>query len=397
MAAALCAGTVLAPSATADIPRDDIKKLMRELVEAGAAGVQVKVHNDGNGYTAGAGVQQLGKKEPTPTNGRFRAGSITKPLVALTVLYLVEEGRLRLDDPVTKHLPAFGLDPDITVRMLLNHTSGLFNHTGDLNGDGTFEPGIPVSGPEYVKNINKYYHPEDLVRFALAKPPRFMPGAKWQYSNTNYVLAGLLIESVVKRRDYDEVVTAEVLRPLRMDQSSLPGGTRELPRPYAHGYLAYDVAGGDSVKHVVADVSTADMSWATSAGELVSTTRDLDRFITGLVDGTNLKPSSWAEMTTFVPAGNGVDYGLGLMRVDLPESCGGPVLGHTGGVPGYHSMMFSNADRTKRFQLSVTLGDVDLTNAEAAIRYTEAQQRLTQTLLCGRTDPGRAAVTVPLL
>lgn len=400
VAAAMCAGALFAPAASADskdIPRDELKKLMNELVGAGAAGVQINVHNGMNGFSGAAGTQQLGKKDPVSVTGRFRAGSITKTVVAAAVLKLVNDGELGLDDPVKKYLKRLDLDEAITVRMLLNHTSGIFNYTGDFNGDGTFEPGIPVYGEEYVKNIKKSYRPTELVKLALSKPPRFMPGTKWQYSNTNYILAGMIIEQIVTSKDYDEVLAGDVLKPLKMNASLMPGNEETMPDPHAHGYIAYDVTEGETTRHVVADVSEADMTYAGAAGALVTTAGDLDKLITRLLDGTALKPRMWAEMTKFVEA-DGMDYGLGLMRLELPAECGGTMYGHTGGVPGYRTMMFSNADRTKRLQFSVTTGDLDQTNAEAMIKFSEAEQRIATLALCGKADVATSAtVKIPML
>ncbi|WP_268745061.1 serine hydrolase domain-containing protein [Paenibacillus sp. FSL H8-457] len=141
-------------------------------------------------------MSRLGEEAKPPTNGHFRIGSNIKTFTSTVMLQLVAEGRIGLDEPAVDYLPEFGLDRRITVRMLLQHTSGVFNFTGKYYEDGTVMPGIPWQGQEWVDNRFKTYRPEELVRLALSKPVRFEPGTDWSYSNTNYVLARLLIEKV---------------------------------------------------------------------------------------------------------------------------------------------------------------------------------------------------------
>lgn len=112
-------------------------------------------------------------------------GSVTKTFTATVVLQLVAEGKLGLDAPVAGYLPRLGLDRRITPRMLLQHTSGLFNYVGDFDSDGTFVPGIPATGKDWVDNRFRSYRPEQLVRLALSKGPRFAPGTDWRYSTVS--------------------------------------------------------------------------------------------------------------------------------------------------------------------------------------------------------------------
>jgi D-alanyl-D-alanine carboxypeptidase len=113
---------------------------------------------------------------PVPDNGRFRAGGVTQALVATAVLQLADEHRLSLDDPAVRFVPEFDLDRRITVRMLLQHTSGIFSYTGEHAPDGKFEPGIPLHGQEYVDNLFRTYQPAELVGLALAQPPPVRAG-----------------------------------------------------------------------------------------------------------------------------------------------------------------------------------------------------------------------------
>ncbi|MEU1390689.1 MULTISPECIES: serine hydrolase domain-containing protein [unclassified Nonomuraea] len=198
LAAAVFGGVATSGAAAADSravakaaagqDRPELQQAIQAFVDAGlAAGVQMRVNDERGEWIGSAGVRKLGSSAKPPTNGLFRAGSVTKNFIATVVLQLVAEGKVGLDAPVADYLPAFELDREITVRMLLQHTSGLYAYTGDFRPDGSVEPGIPAAGKEWVDNRFKSYQPEELVRFALSKEPRFEPGEGWSYSNTNYL------------------------------------------------------------------------------------------------------------------------------------------------------------------------------------------------------------------
>ncbi|SHF68636.1 serine hydrolase domain-containing protein [Streptoalloteichus hindustanus] len=376
--------TATAPEVRAqhDQDRAALRKAMSELVSSGAAGVQVRVHDEQGDWTGSSGVRELPTDERVPTNGRFRIGSITKTFVSTVVLQLVGEGRIGLDDPVARHLPRFGLDQRITVRMLLQHTSGLFNYTGDRTADGKFDPGIPLLGKEFLNWRYHTYQPDELVRFALSKPARFEPGARWQYSNTNYALAGLLIEKITGT-PYARQVERRILRPLRLWETSLPGTAVDIPGPHAHGYFPYTENG----KVHAVDITRHNVSWANAAGEIISTTRDLDRFVSALLGGTLLRPELLAVMRETRPIGDEMGYGLGLMTLDKGPACGGTMFGHDGGVPGYRSYLLSNADRSKRLELSVTVGAVNVDDLDAAMKFGNAIVAVVVTALCGGPAP----------
>ncbi len=369
----------VAPAVGTDATQDRtaLQQAMSELTASEAAGVQVRVHDQQGDWTGSSGVKELNQGEKVPTIGRFRAGSIIKPFVSTVVLQLVGEGKVGLDDPVDRYLPWFGLDKRITVRMVLQHTSGVFNHTGESNPDGTVEPGVPWVGQEFVDDRFHTYRPEELVRFALSKPARFEPGSRWSYSNTNYVVAALLIEKV-SGTPYSTQVERRIVRPLGLGETTLPGTRSGIPGLHAHGYFAYRQEG----ELKVVDITRLNPSRYSSAGEIISTTKDLDRFISGLLGGKLLAPELLAEMRKTIPTGAGFDYGLGLMQRDFGPGCGGAVLGHTGGVHGYLSWMFSNADRTKRLEMSVTAGVVDFFDPVAADKVDKAALKVVTVAFC---------------
>jgi len=385
-AAAPEAAAAAGPKAAAGQDRPELQEAIQSIVDSGFAGVQLRVHDQRGDWVGSAGVRRLGEAAKPPTNGRFRIGSITKTFTSTVVLQLVAEGKVGLDTPAAHYLPQFKLDRRITVRMLLQHTSGLFNFTGEYYPDGTVVPGIPWSGKEWVDNRFKTYQPEDLVRFSLSKPVRFAPGAGWSYSNTNYVLARLLIEKVTGRSYADEM-QRRILRPLGLRDTVVPGTSPEIPGPHAHSYYRYEDAG----QWQTVDVTRQNPSWISSAGEMISTTADLHRFFSALLGGQLLPAPLLAEMRTPDPR-SGIGYGLGLMVLDTGPDCSGVILNSNGGVQGSGTLMYSTSDGSKTLEASVTYVD-DAANSTAAAGQA-AVQRLISLVFCGE-QAGSAARSDP--
>ncbi|WP_440085897.1 serine hydrolase domain-containing protein [Streptosporangium sp. LJ11] len=360
LAATLLAGTAPLGSATADssvtVPaaagqdRPELQKAMQAFVDAGFTGVQLRVHDERGEWAGSAGVRKLGATAKPPTNGRFWTGSIIKPFTATLVLQLVAEGRIALDTPVDDYLPEFGLDRRITARMLLQHTSGLFNYTGDFDPDGTWVPGISANGDAWLPARFRSYRPEELIRLALSKPLRFEPGSDQQYTNTNYTLALLLIEKVTGR-SYAEELQRRILRPLRLEGTSVPGDRTRLPGPHAHGYYRYEDAAG---REQVVDISRQNLSLLAGAGDLISTTQDLHTFFSALNGGKLLPARLLAEMRA---PHSKMGYGLGVFVQDLGPGCGN-VYQHKGSPPhGYGALMYSSPDGRTTVTGSVTWVD----------------------------------------
>ncbi|MGX7827236.1 serine hydrolase domain-containing protein [Actinokineospora sp. 24-640] len=318
---------VAAPEGAGAIDRAVVQAALDRMAADGAQGVQVRVVDGGRTLLLRSGTARLGSARPVPLDGRFRVGSVTKTFTATVVLQLVAEGRVALDEPVASYLP--GLLPDgdrVTVRMLLQHTSGLYDYTSAIGLD-----------PENFPKIRfREFAPRELVAVATARPLEFEPGARHSYSNTNYVVAGLLIEKVTGQ-SYDRAVERRVLRPLGMRETRMGGRTPH--GPHAHGYM--------SIGDRPVDVTAMNSSMAWAAGAMISTTADLDRFYAALLSGRVLAPAQLAEMTTTVEG-----YGLGLHETPLP--CGGSVWGHNGGIPGYATFVMSTEDATTRVEMSVT-------------------------------------------
>lgn len=267
--------------------RPELQKAIQEIVDSGLAGVQLRVHDETGEWVGSAGVCELGGDAKPPTNGHFRIGSNTKTFTATLVLQMVAEGKIGLDAPVADHLPGYGLDRRITARMLLQHTSGLFNFTGEVYDDGTVMPGIPAMAQEWVDNRFRTYRPEELVRLALSKPARFEPGTDWSYSNTNYVLARLLVEKA-SGRSYGEEMQRLILGPLGLSGTVVPDASPEIPEPHAHGYYRYQDAG----EWKTADATRFNPSCLSAAGDMISTTEDLHTFFSALLGGRLLAGSA---------------------------------------------------------------------------------------------------------
>ncbi|GAA4605141.1 serine hydrolase domain-containing protein [Actinoallomurus liliacearum] len=261
----------------------------------------------------------------------MRIGSNTKTFTAVVVLQLVGEGRIRLDEPIETYLPGLirgdGIDGrHITVRQLLQHTSGLPNYTS-LFANG------------FLPYQHRYFEPRELLDLALAKKADFPPGTKWEYSNTNYVVAGLLVEKITGR-PMAEQITDRVITRIGLRHTYFPGvGDQTIRRPHPEGYAK------DDPKAPLTDVTESDPSMGWAAGQMISTPSDVDRFFTALLAGRLLAPAQLKEMRTTVAApemGKGVRYGLGLMS--SPLSCGGVAWGHGGDIPGYSTSNAATED-----------------------------------------------------
>ncbi|MET7859530.1 serine hydrolase domain-containing protein [Streptomyces sp. NPDC005318] len=239
---------------------------------------------------------------------RFRAGSITKTFVATVVLQLAGEHRLQLSDTVDRHLAGLvrghGNDGSrITLRALLTHTSGLYDYTDDPDAH-------PVSATA-------------AVRTALAHRPTNAPGV-YAYSNTDYVLLGLVVQRVTGH-SYATEIRRRIINPLRLTGTSLPGARTALPAPHGRGY-SHDPA-DDSLR----DVTVLDPRTAGAAGELISTLADLNRFYAALLGGRLLPPAQVNTLLLNTGAADGI-YGMGIYPQKL--SCGITVWGHNGRIAG---------------------------------------------------------------
>ncbi|AWS49243.1 serine hydrolase [Streptosporangium sp. 'caverna'] len=321
--AALPATAATVPAArTADVVQQTLDSLVRDdKFPAALAAVRGR---DGRTRDYTAGVADLKTKTKVPVNGQVRIASNTKMFTAVVVLQLVDEGKIALDAPIEKYLPKLvrGNGNDgrkITVRQILQHTSGLADYD------------VELVGKDYGKVQHTYFEPQQLLDAALSQKALFAPGKGWSYSNANYVLAGLIVQKVTGR-PISEEITKRIIDRIGLRDTYWPAlGDQSIRKPHPQGY--FPAADGSLVDVTMGDPS---MSWA--AGQLTGTPRDLNRFMTALLDGKLLKPAQLKQMQTTVTADDfdatgGARYGLGLARVKL--SCGGYAWTHGGDAPGY--------------------------------------------------------------
>ncbi|MGJ5831939.1 serine hydrolase domain-containing protein [Streptomyces ossamyceticus] len=326
-------------AATRTVPSDHAatRAAMDAAVAAGVPGVVAEVRDARGVWRATSGVADLTTRQPRGAGDAFRTGSVTKSLVATVLLQLQAEGRLDLDATVDQYLPGLvrgnGHDgTKITVRQLMNHTSGVFNFTEDA----TFVK--QVLGIEFLKTRYDDWTPEQVIALALRNPPQFEPGTSWKYSNTNYLLLGLIIEKLTGRPYADEI-EQRVTRPLGMHATYFPGTDPHLPAPTRH-YSTFTEDPGTT--H---DVTELNPSWAWAAGEMITDTSDLNRFYTALFTGRLLRPAQLRQMTDTVPTEGNLPsqrYGLGL--IEYETTCGIKVWGHSGGIHGSSTQSFGTRD-----------------------------------------------------
>jgi len=310
------------PAATS---RPALDRAARNVVAAGAVGYLAHVRDGDHVITARAGLADRRTGRPIGTDDQFEIGSNTKTFVATVILQMVARGRLALTDSIEKHLP--GLVPGgdkISVRRILNHTSGIFNYTDDPSFMGPIEAGS-----------QRRWTPRELVRIAVEHGPDFPPGAGWNYSNTNYVIAGMIAEKV-SGRPLADLIEDRIARPLGLRRTSLVKDTVRYTGPgFAHGYLVHFTSVPEAT---YTDTSSSPIgSWGGAAGAMISTPGELATFFSALLGGRLLPDAQLAQMRETVPMSTknpDTGYGLGLMR---RQTACGPMWGHGGDTMGHHS------------------------------------------------------------
>ncbi|MEU0406702.1 serine hydrolase domain-containing protein [Streptomyces griseorubiginosus] len=320
-------------------PHGATRQAVRAAVKDGVPGVTLTAKDGRRTWSTTAGVGNLRTHAPRSADDRYRVGSITKTFVSTVVLQLEAEGRLSLDDTVDKWLPGVvhgnGHDGSrITLRQLLNHTSGIFNYTADETFGRTY-----FLKDGFLRHRYDTKSPEQLVAVAMAHRPDFAPGTSWNYSNTNYVLAGMVIQKVTGR-SYGEEIRDRVIEPLHLSATSVPGTRVTVPRPSSRAYSKLaETATGPTY-----DVTRLNPSLASSAGEMISDSADLDRFYSALLKGRLLPPKQLKEMKATVTVEGIPNAGYGLGLIDRKLSCGVHVWGHDGGIHGSNSVAVTTAD-----------------------------------------------------
>jgi D-alanyl-D-alanine carboxypeptidase len=332
------------PARAATTAPPALQQALDKLVADGVPGAIALERQGAEEWHAASGVSDLTTNKPISARGSFRIGSITKGYVSTVVLQLVGEGRLSLDDTVERWLP--GLVPDgagITVRELMNHTSGLYDFA-----DAPFYIGL-------LHDPLKGWRPLELVQRAVAHPPEFAPGTSWKYSNTNYILLGLVVAAVDRAPEPLQMaapafeVYRRIVAPLGLWHTRFPLTDPDIHGPHPHGYTIG--APPEWGLPAVLDTTRFNPSWAWTAGAIVSTLDDVADFHRALFTGKLLGPEQQRELQTTVVAAPGVGYGLGVFKLDTP--CG-TAWGHDGGTPPFVSISLTSPDGSRQAAMMAT-------------------------------------------
>ncbi len=340
---------------------DDFTARLTADVEAiaasGVVGVQAVATRDEASAWAAAGVAERDGAIAIGPHSRFRIASTTKTFVAIVALQLVEEGVLALDDTVDEWLPGVvaGHGNDgaaMTLRQLLQHTSGLRNHVDDQVAM-LMQSSSPT---ELDALLARTWTPEELVALATAHAPAFAPGEGWAYTDTGYVLVGMMVEAATGT-SWNESIAARIVAPLSLRDTFAPTDDPAIPGAYMHGYAV--LPGSDAPR----DVTAVNPSGIDAAGAVVSTPADIDTVFRALGSGELLGPELLGQMRDAIEVGDGLRYGLGLAWA--PSACGG-YWTHFGDTLGYHTRNAVDDDGTRSVTVALS-GDGDFEAPIAAL------------------------------
>jgi D-alanyl-D-alanine carboxypeptidase len=341
----------------ANVPPDELGRRFQAALDSVQAeedvpgAVAALVLPDGQSFVAASGLADVEAGTPMPVDARMLAGSVGKTFTAATVLSLVAEGKLGLDDRIGLYLGDrewFDRLPNasgITIRMLLNHSSGIT----DYATDPAFEAAVREQAQQPDRDPDFHLTPEELVAFALDKAPLYPPGQGYAYSSTGYILLGLIIEKVAGTTYY-ELLRARFLDPLDLVQTG-PANRRDLPG-LVPGYLPEDNPLGLPVKTVENGEMIFSPATEWTDGGLISNAADLARWAWLLYRGNAMKADYLEEMVGSASAAN-PNYGLG---VSISDTSLGLTYGHTGEFPGYHSKIAYYPDYQIAIAVQVNTG-----------------------------------------
>ncbi|MEU4469114.1 serine hydrolase domain-containing protein [Streptomyces sp. NPDC024017] len=321
------------------------RQAIEAAVEAGVPGVAAEARDADGVWRTAVGVGDLRTGAARGAGDRFRVGSITNTFVATVLLQMAAEKKLSLDDTVERHLPGVvtGNGNDgraITVRQLLNHTSGLFDYLAEPAYYQKY-----VLGDGFLKHRYDTLTPGPRLEVALSHPPQFAPGARHAFSHTNDLLAALIVEKA-GGTSYENEVRKRIIEPLGLRATSHPGASTGLPRPSGRGYSKLFF---DTQPDRIDDVTEFHGSQVWGDGDIISSTGDLNRFYQALMRGKLLAPRQLAELKTTVvnPDLPISSYGLGIERLEM--SCGKALWYHDGGTVGSLTFVATTEDGRHQF------------------------------------------------
>jgi D-alanyl-D-alanine carboxypeptidase len=331
----------------------ELTAALENVHRAGMPGLFAEVRDGGQVWRGAAGVADVATGRPVTADMRHRVGSITKPFTAAAVLQQVESGQIGLDAPIRRYLPRLvpGERGDaITVRMLLNHTSGLAEYLPYAYPSLKALPALADTGPESLDDHRlTRFDPVELIAMGVGAPAVGAPGGTpGVYSNTNYLLLGELLRHVTGT-SAERYITRNVIERAGLRETELPDAPH-IDGPHSQIYEAWF-----GMIDPPRDYSVYDMSWVGPAGSLISTVRDLNRFFGMLLAGEIVSPPSLAQMQRTVPVvnqeGKTIDYGLGLHPVTAPGQ--GTFWGHGGTVWGAGALAMTRADGKRQMAVAV--------------------------------------------
>ncbi|MCU1478026.1 MAG: class beta-lactamase-related serine hydrolase [Subtercola sp.] len=358
---AVIAATPTAVSTTAALPAALTASLdaaaRSSFAQAAAPGAIVGVRTPQGTWTAAYGIADPGTGAPMTLDMHTRIGSVTKTFTGTLIMQLAEEGKLSLDDTIGKYIPGIPNGDIITLRQLADMTSGVASYTKS-----------PAFTDVYFAKPETIFTPTELVAVGIANSPIFEPGTQFDYSNTNIVLLGLVVEKVTGM-PVEQVLADKIFGPLKLTSTSWPGDQTDLPAPYAHGFT---LQGDFATAAAPSDATNWNPAWGFTAGELISNVADMLTYDRALGTGQGLLgAASQTERLTSFPGAGG--YGLGMV-------CADGWVGHTGTVPGYTSYVF--------YQTATDTSLVVLANSDIASGVCDQSPTLTD-------DPGTAVCLTP--
>jgi D-alanyl-D-alanine carboxypeptidase len=282
--------------------------------ETGVPGVSVALSAPGKGtYIRSFGVADKVTDEPMNPGLYMRIGSETKTFTVTALLELVDQGKVSLDDPISKYVDGVPNGDKITLRNLASMRSGLFNYSAD---EGFYKA---LTSDPY-----RPFTPQELLDYSFKHPIQFQPGAEFDYCNTNLILLGLVVEKV-SGTPLHEFIQKNVIEPAGLRHTVFPTDAA-FPSPHAHGYTEQTASGK------LEDSTDWNPSWGWAAGAMISDLEDLRTWARVVATGTLLTPETQAERLHTYPSGvPGAGYGLGIFDVQ-------GWIGHNGSLPGYESL-----------------------------------------------------------
>jgi D-alanyl-D-alanine carboxypeptidase len=285
------------------------------MTAASIPGAIIGVWGPDGRYVRAVGVADKATGAPMKADFYSRIGSLTKTFTVTGVLQLADRGKLGLDDPIGKYIDGVPQGDKITLRQLASMRSGLENYANST----AFQQ-------ELVADPYRNFTPQDLLGYAFAEPMPFSPGAAYEYSNTNTVLLGLVVEKL-SGQTLPDYIMDQILTPLGMGHTSFPT-TNAFPEPHAQGYTDTTADGAE------ATATDWNPSWSWAAGAMISTLDDMHIWAPALATGTLISPEMQAQrlQTLSLPGQPAEDgYGLGIFNL-------GGWIGHNGSVPGYEAV-----------------------------------------------------------